>query len=403
MDYRPRYDEAGALRGLYVPHRLRVLFGCAALTLSAAAQAADWTAFIGTYTGPESKGIYSFHFDSASGKLTGPRLAVESSNPSFLAVHPNQRYFYAANENQNGSISAFAIDSGGLRLTNTVPSRGAGPCHIALDRTGRWLFAANYGSGSVAVFPIREDGGLGDPSAFVQHAGSSIDHQRQEGPHAHMVVPSPDNRFLLAADLGLDEVLVYGFDAADGTLMRASAAKLPPGSGPRHLAFSPNGRFVFVLSEVTAAVNTFRWDAKRGLLDPLGSTSGSSPASGAEIAVHPNGKFLYASNRGDSSITVFRIDGGRLTLVGRIPTGGKTPRSFAIDPSGAFLLAANQDSNGIVIFRIDVGTGLLKPAGEPVSVPTPVSIVFAARALLPAASALMPTLVFVRPREQVSR
>jgi 6-phosphogluconolactonase len=365
-----------------VAHRLRVLFGCAALTLSAAAQAADWTVFIGTYTGPASKGIYSFRFDSASGTLTGPSLAVESSNPSFLAIHPNRRFLYAANENQNGSVSAFAIDSGGLRLTNTVPSRGAGPCHIALDRTGRWLFAANYGSGSVAAFPIREDGGLGEASAFVQHAGSSIDHQRQEGPHAHMVVPALDNRFLLVADLGLDEVLVYGFDAANGKLMRTSAAKLPPGSGPRHLAFSPNGRLVFVLNELTAAVDMFRWDAKRGLLDPLGSMSTlpagySGARSGAEIAVHPSGKFLYASNRGDSSIAVFRIGGGKLTLIGHVPTGGKTPRSFAIDPSGAFLLVANQDSNSIVTFRIDAGTGLLKPAGEPVWVPTPVSIVFA--------------------------
>jgi 6-phosphogluconolactonase len=235
----------------------------------------------------------------------------------------------------------------------------------------------------VAVFPIREDGGLGEASAFIQHAGSSIDHQRQEGPHAHMVVPSPDNRFLLVADLGLDEVIVYGFDAAKGTLMQASVTKLAPGSGPRHLAFSPNGRFVFVLSELTAAVSTFGWDDKRGLLDPLGSTSTlpvgyTGPKSGAEIAVHPNGKFLYASNRGDSSIAMFRIDGGKLTLIGRVPTGGKTPRSFSIDPSGAFLLVANQDSGTLVTFRIDPKTGLLKPAGEPTPVPTPVSIVFAA-------------------------
>jgi 6-phosphogluconolactonase len=348
------------------------------LLFACTVHAADFTAFIGTYTGPESKGIYSFRFDSASGKLTGPTLAAESSNPSFLAIHPNQRYLYAANENRNGAISAFAVDSGRLTLTNMVPSRGAGPCHIALDRTGRWLFAANYGSGSIAVFPIREDGGLGEASAFVQHSGSGTDHQRQEGPHAHIVVPSPDNRFLLVADLGLDEVFVYSFDAAKGALTQASAAKLAPGSGPRHLAFSPNGRFVFVLSELTAAVSTFGWDAKRGLLDPLGSTPGSSPASGAEIAIHPNGKFLYASNRSDSSIAVFRIDSGKLTLIGRVPTGGKTPRSFAIDPSGAYLLAANQGSGSIVTFRIDPRTGLLNPAGEPASVPTPVSMVFVA-------------------------
>jgi 6-phosphogluconolactonase len=347
-----------------------LLFAVVALS---GGNAADFTAYIGTYTGPESKGIYSFRFDSASGKLTGLKLAVESSNPSFLAAHPDGRYLYAANENQDGSISAFTIETGRPRLIDTVPSRGAAPCHIALDRTGRWLFAANYASGSVAAFPVREDGGLGEASAFVQHTGSST------GPHAHMAVPSPDNRFLLVADLGLDEVLVYGFDAANGTLMQAGAAKLPPGSGPRHLAFSPNGRFVFVLNELTAAVNAFAWDAKGGRLDPAGSAPGSSPASGAEIAVHPNGKFLYASNRGDSSIAVFRIDGGRLTLVGKVSSGGQTPRSFCIDPSGKFLVVANQASGNIATFRIDPGTGLLNPAGDPVSVPTPVSIVFAER------------------------
>jgi 6-phosphogluconolactonase len=194
-----------------------------------------------------------------------------------------------------------------------------------------------------------------------------------------MVVPSPDNRFLLVADLGLDEIFVYGFDAAKGTLTQAGTAKLPPGSGPRHLAFSPNGRFVFVLNELTAAVNAFAWDAKRGRLEPVGAMPGSKPASGAEIAVHPNGRFLYASNRGDSSIAVFRIDGGKLTLVGNIPSGGKTPRSFCIDPSGRFLLVANQASGNIVTFRIDLESGLLTLAGEPVALPAPVSIVFAKR------------------------
>jgi 6-phosphogluconolactonase len=361
--------------------RLAVLRCCAALILSAAAYAADWTVFIGTYTGPESRGIYSFQFDSGSGKLTGLRLAAESSNPSFLAVDPNRRYLYAANENQNGSISAFAIDDGHLRPINSVPSRGAGPCHIALDRTGRWLFAANYGSGSVAAFPIREDGGLSEASAFVQHAGSSVDRQRQAGPHAHMVVPAPDNRFLLVADLGVDQVFVYSFDAAKGTLTQSRAAKLPPGSGPRHLAFSPSGQFVFVLTELTATIEMFRWDAKRGLLDPLGSTSMlpagyTGPRSGAEIAVHPNGRFLYASNRGDNSIAMFRMDGRKLTLIGHVRTGGKTPRSFAIDPSGTFLLAANQDSGSVAAFRIDLRTGLLKLT-EQAAVPAPVSIAFA--------------------------
>ncbi len=350
--------------------------------LAAAAQAADWTVFVGAYTGPESKGIYSFHFDAVTGKLTTPSLAIESSNPSFLAVHPNRQYLYAANENQNGSIAAFRIESGRLSPKNTVPSRGAGPCHISLDRTGRWLFAANYGSGSVAVFPIREDGSLGEASAFVQHTGSSVNPQRQEGPHAHLAVPSPDNRFLLVADLGVDRVFVYNFDAAKGALTPGDSVKLSPGSGPRHLTYSQDGRFVYVLNELTAAIDAFRWNTRRGSLEPLGSApmlpaDYTGAKSGAEIAAHPNGKFLYASNRGHDSIAVFRIRGnGTLLAAGYVPTGGKTPRNFAIDPSGNFLLAANQESGSIVVFRIDRRTGSLTPTGERVAVPSPVSIAF---------------------------
>jgi 6-phosphogluconolactonase len=354
----------------------------AAMFLAVPAIAADWTVYIGTYTRQNSKGIYAVRFDDATGKLTSLGLAAETSNPSFLAVHSNQRFVYAANENPQGTVSAFSIDpaSSHLKLLNSVSTRGSGPCHVALDQTGKFLFAANYNSGSVAVFPVREDGSLGESSAFVQHSGSSADPQRQEGPHAHSVTLSPDNRFVLVADLGLDQVLAYSRQLSIGAFTR-----LPPGSGPRHLVFGADGRFVYVLNELTATVAAFRYDAKTGMLADLQTISmlpaGFSGAkSGAEIALHPSGKFLYASNRGHDSIAVFRIDPtqGTLTAAGRVPTQGKTPRNFAIDPTGAFLLAANQDSGNIVEFRIDQKTGALTPTGTTVQVPLPVSIVFAA-------------------------
>jgi 6-phosphogluconolactonase len=360
-----------------VAHRLRVLHGCAALMLAAAVNAQDVTAFIGTYTGPQSKGIYSLQYDPATGKLSNPTLAIESSNPSFLAV--NGKYLYAANEDQDGAVSAYAIDGAKLTFKNRVSSRGASPCHIAVDHSGKWLFVANYVSGSVAVLPIRADGSLGEASAVVQHQGSSANRERQEGPHAHQVVLSPDNRYLLVADLGTDQVFVYRFDPAKGTLAEASAPKLTPGSGPRHLAFAPNGRFVYVVNELTAAVDVFRWNGSLERLDSASMLPSDyrGAKSGAEIAIHPSGNFLFASNRGHDSIAMFRIAAdGKLTPIGHVPTGGKTPRNFVIDPTGKFLLAANQDSGDIVTFEIDATTGMLKPLGSPAAVPAPVSIAF---------------------------
>jgi len=364
-----------------VTHRILIWFGLVALTVTTVAEAADRTVFVGTYTSAQSKGIYSFRFDSVTGKLTNLSLAVKSSNPSFLAVHPNGRFLYAVNENKDGAVSSFTIESGKLSLKNSVATKGAGPCHISVDRTGRWLFVANYDGGSVAVFPIREDGSLGEASGFVQHTGSGVDRERQEGPHAHMAVASPDNRFVLVPDLGLDRVLVYSFDAVHGTLVPAGAGKLAPRSGPRHLVFSRDGQLVYVLNEMTATIDVFRWNMHSGGMEPAGTTpmlpvdyTGAKAA--AEIAIDLSGKFLYVSNRGDSSIAIFRIDGQKLAPAGHTSTGGKTPRNFALDPTGNFLLAANQDSGSIVEFRIDKGTGGLTPTGEQLAVPSPVSIAF---------------------------
>jgi len=356
--------------------------------------------YVGTYTNKTaSKGIYAYLFDPVIGKLTALGVAAESEDPSFLAVHPSGKYLYSVNEvdhfggQKSGAVSSFAIDSknGKLTLLNQVSTQGAGPCYISLDKTGKFVLVANYDGGSIAVFPIREDGSLAPASAFVQHSGSSVDKQRQDGPHAHWIGTSPDNRFALAADLGLDEILLYRFDSAKGTLAPDTPpfAKLNPGAGPRHLAFHPNGKFAYVLTEMGSSVTAFAYKPRNGSLSPLQTVSTlsilrkdySGVKEAAEIAVHPNGKFLYASNRaGIDSISTFSVDPvkGTLTLKDEYPTMGKTPRNFAIDPTGKFLLAANQESNNIVIFRIDSTTGALNPTGEIAEVPAPVYITFVA-------------------------
>jgi 6-phosphogluconolactonase len=252
-----------------------------------------------------------------------------------------------------------------LKLLNTVSSRGDGPCHLALDPSGRWLFAANYGGGSVAEFPVHDDGTLGEASAFVQHAGSSVNRQRQAGPHAHETVLSPDGNTVFVPDLGLDRIFSYKVGGL--TPNDPPYTTIAPGAGPRHLAFTPNGRYAYVMTEMTASVVAFRHEG--GKFEELRTLPTAEPAagiSGAEIAVHPNGKFVYASTRGANTIASFAIDAdkGTLTPVERTPSGGKTPRNFAIDPTGAYLFAANQDSDNVVIFRIDARTGRLTPTGD---------------------------------------
>jgi 6-phosphogluconolactonase len=347
-----------------------------------------WILYVGTYTGTESKGIYAYRFDTATGKLTSLGLAGETSNPSFLAVHPNHQFLYTVNENPAGMVTAFAIDdkSAGLELLNSVSSKGEGPCHLSFDRTGQWLFVANYDNGSVAALAVQAEGTLGEASSFVQHSGSSVDRQRQRGPHAHSVDISPDNRFLLVNDLGLDQVLVYRFDSEKGRLTSntpAAAALVSPGSGPRHLSFNSNGNAVYVFNEINATVTVFSYDNESGKMAEAQTISAlpadfSGVKSGAEIAVHPNGRFLYVSNRGHDSIATFTVDSesGALNHPTWTPTQGKNPRNFAIDPSGSCLLAANQSSDNVVVFRIDPNSGHLSPLGDPIHVLTPVSLVF---------------------------
>jgi 6-phosphogluconolactonase len=291
-------------------------------------------------------------------------------------------------EDDRGAVSAFAIDAatGGLTFLNQQASGGAAPCHLSIDKTGHHVLVANYGGGSVAVLPIQQDGRLGAATALVRHQGSSVNKERQQGPHAHAIDVDAANRHVLAADLGLDKLLVYRFDPSKGTLTpeETKAGKTSPGAGPRHFAFHPSGRFVYVINELDSTVTVFGYGAEQASLTAIQSVptlpSGFTGTSAtAEVVLSPDGRFLYGSNRGHDSLAIFAIDSGdgKLTAVGHEPTRGKKPRNFAIDPTGAYLLAANQDSDSIAVFRIDPATGRLSAVGDPVHAPRPVCITFA--------------------------
>jgi 6-phosphogluconolactonase len=312
-----------------------------------------------------------------------------------VIVSRDRRYLYAVDEVPNfhgpnsGAIRSFMLDRGSGKLTflNEVPSRGADPCYLTLDRRGKYLFTANYTGGSLAAFPLMADGRVGESSALVQPHGKGHDPERQEGPHAHSINLSPDNRFAIATDLGLDEVNVYRFLPGKRALLPKAlrSVKLDAGAGPRHFTFHPNGRFAYVVNEMQSAVVAFSYDRADGTLNRLQRISmlpedfkGHNDA--AEVQVHPSGKFLYASNRGHDSIAVFSINPrkGTLTLVEITSTHGKEPRNFGIDPTGSYLLAANQHSDNIVVFKIDANTGRLTPTGQVVEAPTPVYVRFVA-------------------------
>jgi 6-phosphogluconolactonase len=352
--------------------------------------------FVGTYTNTKagSKGIYAYRYDAGSGQLTSLGLAAETENPSYLAVDPTHKFLYAVNELQDykgaksGAVTAFAIDhkTGKLSKLNEVASRGEDPCYVSLDKTGKYVLVANYTSGNIAVFPVQKDGSLGEASAFVQHHGTGPNKERQEGPHAHFIQTTADNRFAIVSDLGLDKLLVYRFDAANGSLTPndPSAADLPPGEGPRHVAFAPDNKFAYSVNELKSSVTAFSFDAAAGVLKPFQTISTlpkdfSGENDTAEIHVSPNGKFVYASNRGHDSIAQFSIDAktGQLALVHHFAIQGKTPRDFELDPTGSHLLAAGQDSNNVVVFGIDPATGreLLK-TDDIVDVPSPVGLTF---------------------------
>lgn len=372
---------------------------CAVLSSAAEQRPAEAKAFFvyfGTYTNAKTKsqGIYRARLDVATGKLSPAEVAAECRDPAFLAVHPNGRFLYAIDEGSDPAktpergVRAYAIAAdGGLTFLNEQSAGGAGPCHLTVDREGRCVLVANYGGGSVAALPVAADGRLGAATSVIKHSGSSVNPARQKAPHAHAIEVSPNNRFALSPDLGIDRVQIYRLEAAKAALApnAPASATLPPGSGPRHLAFHPGGGYVYVINELRCTMSAFAFDATRGELKELQLISTLPPGqavqsgySTAEVAVHPSGRFLYGSNRGHNSIVVFAIDAGtgRLTHVQNEPTQGATPRHFAIDPTGAWLLAENQGSDTVTVFRVDAQSGKLSAAGQLRDLPSPVSAVF---------------------------
>ena len=352
--------------------------------------------YIGTYTGGDSnsEGIYVYRFDPSDGNLTPVGTATRIDNPSFLEMSPDGRFLYAVSEvfevngTPGGTVLAYLVDkqTGALTYLNSQSTHGACPCPLNIDRPGRYVVIANYMGGNLAVLPICKDGSVGPATDVVQHEGcSNVNPERQEGPHAHSITASPDNRFAIAADLGKDMVIIYKLDLKNGKLLPTdkSQVKVTPGHGPRHLDFHPNGRYVFLLNELGNEITAYGYDARTGTLK-LKNTACTLPAEfdaesiAADIHVHPNGKFLYASNRGHDSIVLCSIDEdtGAIEVLEHQSTLGEHPRHFCIDPTGAYLLVANQDTNDIATFAIDIKTGFLSPTGQLTNVPRPVCLRF---------------------------
>lgn len=359
--------------------------------------------FVGTYTEPilfgtgrtlqgKGEGIYVYRLDESSGALEPISTTIGVTNPSYLAFDASQRFLYAVNELKNyegkptGTVSAFAVDAqtGRLKLLNRQITHGTDPCHVVVDQQRKYVFVANFMSGSVCVLPVRDDGTLGEACDVVQHHGSSIDTRRQSGPHAHSVTLDATDHFAFVPDLGLDKVMIYRFDPECGKLEPNAVPwiEVKLGAGPRHLSFHPGGNFSYLANELDSTIAVLLYDGSSGTFDHLQSVrtlpdafAGESTC--ADIHVHRLGSFVYASNRGHDSIVIHQIDpaSGSLRYVAHQPTQGATPRSFGIDPTGRFLVAANQDSDSLVTFRIDPLSGMLQPV-HVAKAPTPVCVKF---------------------------
>jgi len=337
---------------------------------------------------PEKMGVMAAEFDPATGKLAAPAMIQETRDPAHFAVTPDGRHLYMCNTGTPGGVSAFAIKdrkTGALELLNYKESQGRGPSYVSVDNSGRFVLEANYGGGYVEVYSLKKDGSLDQQTAFVQHSGSSINPERQQKPYAHWIRTDPANKFALAMDLGTDQIVIYKFDVATGKLTPnyPPFTKVPGGMGPRHLAFHPNGKWMYGVAEMGNQVMAFNWDAAKGTATQFQSVStidasyqGMSNA--AEIAVHANGHFVYASNRGEDSIVVFSVDpgNGQLTFRQRASSRGKVPRYFTFDPTNQWMIVANQEGANVSVFRVDAKSGELAPVGEPVAVVKPMGVVF---------------------------
>lgn len=355
--------------------------------------AKEYWVYIGCYTNTKkSTGIQLFRFDAQSGKLTPAGIAGEVVNPSFVDLHPSGKYLYSVSEistmdgQRTGAVTAFSVDGKNGKLTplNRMPSRGAGPCFVRVDQTGKMVMVANYGSGSAASLPIKTDGSLGEAASFHQFTGSGPNKKRQEAPHAHSATFSPDNRFGIVADLGTDRLMVFRVDPAKATLTPNDPPSFstPPGSGPRHFAFHPKGKYAYAINEMASTVTAMTYDKTRGTFHEIETVSTLPPdfkgdTTTAEIKIHPSGKFLYGSNRGHDSISVFTIAGnGKLKLIDHTSTQGRVPRNFSLDPAGKWLIAANQSTDNLVVFRVDGKSGKLSPTGQNLPAGAPVCVKF---------------------------
>ena len=380
----------------FLKHVFTSTLALAVVSLSAEAAEAptQFRAYVGTYTGKKSQGIYSFTFNATTGEVGKLELAGEATNPSFLALHPDGKHLYAVGEvndvagKKGGGVSAFAIQPDGkLKLLSQASTVGSGPCFVTVDKSGKVALAANYGGGSVVALPIKADGSVGEHTGFVQHEGKGVT-KRQSQPNAHSVNVSPDNRFAFVADLGLDKVLIYKLDPANGTLTPNDppSVSVAPGSGPRHFAFHPSGKFAYLINEITLTMTAFSYNAAKGALTEIHTVStlpaadGPGPKPGwstAEVVAHPGGKFLYGSNRGHDTIAVFSVAAdGKITLVQNAAAEVKTPRNFNLDPTGKWLFTAGQGSDSIALFKVDQATGKLTATGTKLEVGAPVCIKF---------------------------
>lgn len=359
-------------------------------SLTATCTADELDVWIGTTTPKNglSKGIYHARFDNEKGRLTQPELAAEMSNPGFLALHPGGNVLYATGTiDGEPSLVAYRIDGQKLSLINSQPIGDGGAAHLSTDRTGKVLMSAQYGGGSTAIYPLKEDGSIGPQSKLVKHeGGSGVVPGRQDKPHAHWVGTSPDNRFVFVPDLGMDKVVIYKLDVDGADLTPHGFGQNPPGGGPRHMKFHTSGKFIYVLNELELSVTVFAYDAEQGTMTPIQTIPTVSEeakaketfVSASEIRVHPSGKFVYAANRGHDTITAFLVNQatGKLALIEIEPIRGGWPRNFNIDPTGKWLLAAGRDSNTLAVFAIDTETGELTYTRTMVMVPTPICVLF---------------------------
>lgn len=348
-----------------------------------------FTVYVGTYNQDGGEGLYVYNMEPSSGSLSLQSRVSQTLNPWFIALDPEQRYLYTVEEvvgdgrSKHGIVSSFVIrqETGDLEYLNNQSARGSIPCHVAVDGTGDWVLVANYGTGSIAVLPVLDDGSLGTASIAAQHDGSSVDVERQDGPHLHSVTISSDNQYVFAADLGIDKLLAYKLDHGKGELQLTDEVNTKLGAGPRHFDFHPGDKFACLINELDSTITSFEYNQDTGKLTDT-ATVNALPAefkginTCADVHFGASGKFVYGSNRGDDSMVIYEVDheNGGLSYVGHESTQGKTPRNFAIDPTGQFLIVGNEESDTVVVFRIDENTGKLTPTGHVLEVPGPACV-----------------------------